>query len=329
MVALQTILTPILDGAIVSSFAGAIYALLSSRDKTGGMIDPISNIVLGCSVTGCLQVLGKLLLPRLFGKLSLNKADLTPVELSRNRGKFEEMVMSLVLMSISSAFMYSIFESTDWAWWKDQNLMYTGPSEPPSTTVNYFYSVTVGTWITSGFCCRFIEEKNRDWLLMYTHHALTIALICGSYVISMERVGCIILFLHQVSDIVLNICQLCHYLGWDADHFPLHIPVAEALFAVNILSWIYTRLYILPTVCTVSVFTVMHDNEYCGDYSQGRYFCDLLGSFLCALQVMHVWWLYEMLSVAYKILSGVGADAAARSYLDEKKEKDQPKEKSQ
>ena len=93
----------------------------------------------------------------------------------------------------------------------------------------------------------------------------------------------------------------------------------------------------------------MHYNEFCGDWSKGRYYCDGLALFLCTLQAMHVWWLYEvrvdeerrdssispttitnnlsqMLSVAWKIVSGVKTEDAAKSYLEEDKKK--KKEKS-
>eukprot|EP00520_Triparma_pacifica_P019108 CAMPEP_0118656528 /NCGR_PEP_ID=MMETSP0785-20121206/13536_1 /TAXON_ID=91992 /ORGANISM="Bolidomonas pacifica, Strain CCMP 1866" /LENGTH=314 /DNA_ID=CAMNT_0006549391 /DNA_START=119 /DNA_END=1059 /DNA_ORIENTATION=- len=313
MPTIKRVATLVLDISIVSALGGSIFRLVSATDGDVSKDGPITQIALGCFSTALIQVIGKMALPGLFKRLNLQKS--LPAELElRNQGKFEEMFMALILLSISSFYLFDVFESTDWIWWKDQTLMYTGPSFPIETKTNNFYLITVGTWITNAFCMRFIEEKNRDWLLMYTHHALTIALICGSYLISMERVGCMILFIHQVSDIVLNICQFTHYLGWDAEHFPFHIPVAEILFAINIVSWIYSRLYILPKYCTSSVFTYMQENEYCSQ--DGNHFCNLLGSFLCALQVMHVWWLYEMLLVAYKILTGVKSEDAARSYLD-------------
>jgi len=135
------------------------------------------------------------------------------------------MFLSIILLSISSRYLYDIFQATDWLWWKDTTQAWTGT--PPAQDVEFFYSFTIGTWITNATMCRFFEVKNRDWLLMYTHHALTVMLICGSYVIHQERIGCMILFLHQVSDIVLNMCQFAHYLGWDMDHFPLSLPIAE------------------------------------------------------------------------------------------------------
>ncbi|GMH97148.1 hypothetical protein TL16_g13337, partial [Triparma laevis f. inornata] len=111
------------------------------------------------------------------------------------------------------------------------------------------------------------------WLLMYTHHTASIILVAGSYSINQERCGIMVLFLHQTSDIILNLCQSTHYLGWDSESFPGGVPVAEVLFVCNLVSWIITRLYLLP-------FTIIRSTIYEIEGTQGESTVRYLSFFL-------------------------------------------------
>ena len=195
---------------------------------------------------------------------------------------------------------------------------------------------------------------------MYTHHAASIILVAGSYAIGQERFGIMVLFLHHISDIVLNCCQATHYLGWDAESFPFGIPVAEVLFVCNICCWAYTRLYIFPFtigelqrsdneelgICQLVYVIVVHTNSSLRSSAQrsfltvrsvtfeiagieGEKYARMLSVFLYLLQGMHIWWFSEMIRVVVKILTpGVSAKEAASVYLTEREEEAAKKKKT-
>ena len=46
---------------------------------------------------------------------------------------------------------------------------------------------------------RFIEERHKDYFLMYTHHLVTIALVALSYAYGYLRIGAVVMLLHDAS----------------------------------------------------------------------------------------------------------------------------------
>ncbi|GMH86320.1 hypothetical protein TrST_g65 [Triparma strigata] len=299
----------VLDSLIFVSFAATFQsATTASLTHLGG------GFLGAAALNSCTHAVLPVVFKRLYYK------DTGREDLNKRYNRFHEMINTLVQMIFFVYFEVVIFRSNSWLWWSDTTTAWT--SDPVPSNLRMFYGVNLGTWLTAAVTCRFYEERNKDWLLMYTHHAASIILVAGSYAIGQERFGIMVLFLHHISDIVLNCCQATHYLGWDAESFPFGIPVAEVLFVCNICCWAYTRLYIFP-------FTIVRSVTFEIAGIEGEKYARMLSVFLYLLQGMHIWWFSEMIRVVVKILTpGVSAKEAASVYLTEREEEAAKKKKT-
>jgi hypothetical protein len=65
------------------------------------------------------------------------------------------------------------------------------------------------------------------------------------------RIGLLVQFIHDVSDVPLDIVKLFNYLKLQG---PTGLFLSEASFLFNIGTWIWLRLYLYPTKCIYSAF---------------------------------------------------------------------------
>jgi len=168
--------------------------------------------------------------------------------------KFGDQSWQLVVHVLLSALAYFIlrFEDGGVAWLDDHTSLwlpeamkgvaaiYAAPSRP---SVQLLYLLQAAAWIVTAFSHVFLEERHKDYLMMLVHHVVTIALILLSYHFNFVRLGVVIMFLHDSSDIVIDLLKMCNYLNLEglAGCFAV-----EACFITNFVTWAYTRLYVFP-----------------------------------------------------------------------------------
>jgi hypothetical protein len=150
---------------------------------------------------------------------------------------------------------------------------YPWKQEDP-TSVRTLYLIQLAIWIVTCFSHKYIEEKHKDYFLMYAHHVVTIALIIGSYVGGFTRIGIVVLFIHDVSDIPIDCLKLSNYLK--LENAPGFF-IVEMSYATVMTSWLYMRLYLFPYYviyngvmhagsCQSSAKTVNGDLTLCNHY---------------------------------------------------------------
>lgn len=127
------------------------------------------------------------------------------------------------------------------------------------------------------------EYKRKDFLEMNFHHLITSTLIYISFVSGMVKVGRMIMFLHDPSDMILAITKSFHYLKINL--WP------DVLFILFGLSWFLTRIIFFPFIPVWSTFM-----EFSGSFSwcYSFIFCRILLVFLWGL---NVYWFYLTLKV--------------------------------
>ena len=170
-------------------------------------------------------------------------------------------------------------------------------------SVNMVYKVQAAVWFVTAFRHRFygLDARNKDYVLMYVHHIVTLLLIVGSYanVWNCHRGGAYVLFLHDASDIVIDVLRLSHNLRLDAD---AGVYIAEISFAVNFVTWAYFRLYRFPRFIYsswINEINVLHSTL----------------SLICVvLLVMHVYWYYLFGRIAVKLATGQKSHKAGEDY---------------
>ncbi|GMH82035.1 hypothetical protein TL16_g09125 [Triparma laevis f. inornata] len=229
----------LLDLLILLSYISTFQSASSSS---------LIHLSAGALATAALNFVSHKVLPIVFKALYFKETG--KEDLNKRYNRFHEMINTLIQMTFFAYLEYSLFSSNNWIWWTDTKTMWT--SEPASAFLKMIYGVNLGTWFTAAVTCRFFEERNKDWLLMYTHHTASIILVAGSYSINQERCGIMVLFLHQTSDIILNLCQSTHYLGWDSESFPGGVPVAEVLFGMHFW-WFSEMVRVVVKILTPGV----------------------------------------------------------------------------
>jgi len=156
-----------------------------------------------------------------------------------------------------------------------------------SYSISAVYMWELGFYI-SGLVCHFtIETRRKDFVEMAVHHFATVILIGFSYMYNYERIGLLVLVLHDISDVFLELGKLFSYLDIDF--------VATLCFVGLIISWFASRLYFYPTKVLTSVYYEHH-------VLMGVPLALPLLALLCVLQVLHVYWFSLILNLAYKKL---------------------------
>lgn len=106
----------------------------------------------------------------------------------------------------------------------------------------YYWAITVEELPKPG-------GKGSDKMQMILHHTLTILLTAFSYTAGHFRMGGLIIFVHEYSDIALLAAKTCHYAGYDEP--------TEMLFIAFVILWFLTRCFILPFWLMRSIFWEM------------------------------------------------------------------------
>lgn len=108
--------------------------------------------------------------------------------------------------------------------------------------LGYYWAITIEELPKPG-------GKGSDKMQMIVHHVITIFLTAYAYTVGQFRIGGLIMFIHEYSDIALLAAKTCHYAGYDAP--------TEPLFIAFVILWILTRCVILPFWLMRSVFFEM------------------------------------------------------------------------
>jgi len=156
-----------------------------------------------------------------------------------------------------------------------------------SYSINAVYMWELGFYISHLFCHFTIETRRKDFVEMIVHHLSTVILIGFSYVYGYERIGLLVLVLHDISDAFLELGKVFLFLDIDF--------AATICFVCLMVSWFMTRLYYFPTKVLTSVY---YEHYLLKDIPLVL----PLFSLLCVLQVLHVYWFSLILNLAYKKL---------------------------
>lgn len=180
-----------------------------------------------------------------------------------------------------------------------------------------FYVLQLAIWIWTGYSCKWIESRRKDYLEMMLHHCFTIMLVLFSLLASELPIGLLILFIHDASDVVLDMMKMANYLKVEDAH---GFFMTEILFVLNLVTWVYFRLYRFPIFVVYGGVWLGYSSQ-CGVpeavgtlakcYTAGTCLtsCVLLSALCC----LHVFWFYLILRIAARLLSGKNANDAAKA----------------
>ena len=157
-----------------------------------------------------------------------------------------------------------------------------------------------------------VQRGHSDFWPMLIHHLSTIILIGGAYLGNFVRVICLIMSLHDISDVFLEGAKVLNY-GSTAhaedikerglkleEHPSLCEFLSNVMFGLFASSFFLMRLVYFPAVVLQATMAV---KDHVGAYSGA----DILNGCLVVLQILHVYWFYLISIVAFKIFKGGSA----------------------
>ena len=238
--------------------------------------------------------------------------------------------------------MYIMYNSDYWlnlrGLWRDW------PVREMDGLAKWYYLVQFAFWLQQIAVVN-IEERRKDHWQMFTHHIITCALIFTSYGYHQTRVGNLILCLMDIVDLFLPLAKILKYLG-----FKLTCDIA---FGVFMVTWLALRHVAYMWTCWSIYAHIPQEINY-GCYRGGdetlqgplpvpndwshltEPFRDPIGLvcwnnnikwgfllMLLALQVVLLVWFTMILKVAYKVLSGKGAEDVRSDDEDDDEEEDE------
>eukprot|EP00039_Didymoeca_costata_P014834 m.244738 g.244738 ORF g.244738 m.244738 type:complete len:343 (-) comp16106_c0_seq8:73-1101(-) len=241
-------------------------------------------------------------LSRRLGALLITKEN---AKKPRNLRKFGDQAWQLGIHITTTAIEYVIFLR------HPVNLLVThkgegGVWEPvdqkanSDPLLNTLYMLQIAVWSYTALSHRFHEARHKDYFIMYLHHIVTIALVGISYTNGAMRVGLVVMFLHDSSDIVGDLLKMFNYLGLDEKS---GLYITEMFFIGNLISWAYTRLYQFP----LAVIYEMTFNDVMPHFRLQENPASMMSLSVChvmlvVLLFMNAWWFFLFLRIGYRII---------------------------
>eukprot|EP00040_Diaphanoeca_grandis_P040884 m.262236 g.262236 ORF g.262236 m.262236 type:complete len:339 (+) comp44832_c0_seq1:145-1161(+) len=224
----------------------------------------------------------------------------------RNLRKFADQGWQLsahFLSTVGEIYLLSR-SSVGWSWLTDCTNNDVGgvwePTDPRTDdALNAFYLVQLAIWMVTGLSHRFLEARHKDYFVMYTHHIATVSVIGLSWCFGVLRIGLVVMFLHDSSDILADCLKLSNYAGLDADS---GYYLTEGIFAVHMVTWAYTRIWYFGFYVITSVRTgAAHwSDKLSPGIGNGVTVCMY---FLMLLWTLHIWWYYLFCRIIFKIMT--------------------------
>ena len=230
-------------------------------------------------------------------------------------------------------------------YWLDLRALWRNwPTREMNGGAKWYYLVEFAFWLQMIVVVN-IEERRKDHWQMFSHHLVTCALIFTSYGYHQSRVGHLFLVIMDPSDVLLSGAKVLKYLG-----FQILCDIAFGLF---IAVWFITRHIIYLMVCW-SIYKHIPEEISYGCYSgnitnlKGPFpvpndwdhltqpFRDPAGlvcwnnnikwvflGLLLALHALIEIWFTQIIRVAYKVLSGQGAEDTRSDDEDDEEEEEE------
>lgn len=174
----------------------------------------------------------------------------------------------------------------------------------------------------TAFSCKYLEELRKDYLVMMTHHVVTIGLVAGSYMGGYMPIGVAVLFLHDLSDVPLDLLKMMNYIQLEGYR---GMFLTEIMFIVVLVDWYYFRVYLYPVKLLYSV--VVQAQVECPIANDASYWNPdtipgwlLLTSMLSLLWLLHLWWAWLIMRLLIGILTKGSHQAAEDEYEGESSE---------
>ena len=168
---------------------------------------------------------------------------------------------------------------------------------------NFHHLLNLAYTFADLFCVAFIYDRQTDILVMVFHHFCTIQLLVFSYYSHFASIGCLILFLHNFSDIFV-------YLGRAFLYAKLPTFLKQLITILLLISFIYCRQYVYGKI--IYDFIVYFSWE---SYHVHTGFVISLSS----LYILHCTWTYKLIKITYNSIAKAKFNDSRKFIKEDKK----------
>ena len=153
-----------------------------------------------------------------------------------------------------------------------------------------------------------------DFQEMLAHHVITNLLVIGSSHFRFTRIGSMVFMLHDISDVPVDMSKLANFMKWK-------IPTVVS-FVTLLVTWGFTRLYILPFVIVKGVFdynNCVFETKTSDDMHYYIIAILIFKALLIGITTLHVFWFLILIRIFYRL-----AMKGERHDLSEYKQGEEP-----
>ncbi|KAJ7321491.1 Ceramide synthase 1 [Desmophyllum pertusum] len=219
--------------------------------------------------------------------------------LEKDQKKCPESAFKLLFYSSAYGYCCYILFNGKYNFFQDTGNCWTGwyKGMPVPQDIYMLYLAEAGFYFHSVYATLFMDQWRRDSILMILHHILANLLILFSFAIRYYKIGVVVLFLHDVSDVVLECTKLCLAAKSRGGKYRI---IPDILSIVGFLSfaslWFYCRLYVYP-------IKVLYSCGYTAPQQAPELpFYFFFNTMLWMLFLMNVWWFHFIVWLIIRIV---------------------------
>ncbi|XP_077187826.1 ceramide synthase 4 isoform X2 [Paroedura picta] len=220
--------------------------------------------------------------------------------------KFCEACWRSIYYVISFFTGLAIMYNKPWLW--DPRECWTEYPQQPLVPSIYFYYIMQLTFYCSLAITLPFDVKRKDHEMQIIHHVATIFLLWFSYCTNCIRIGCLIVLIHDASDVLLEPTKMFYYVKWSR--------ISDTLFLMFSFVFLYVRLVIFPQKVLYNTYYYSMElyQPFLGYY--------LMNGSLIVLQLLHIFWSYLIIRMVCKffVRGTMGKDVRSDSEDSENSE---------
>ncbi|KAG5850768.1 ceramide synthase 1 [Anguilla rostrata] len=221
--------------------------------------------------------------------------------LPKDTAKMPESAWKLLFYTMSWSYSTYLLFFTHYSFFYDPPSVFYGWKSGMSvpTDIAIAYLIQGSFYGHSIYATIYMDAWRKDSSVMVVHHIITLALITFSYAFRYHNIGLLVLFLHDINDILLEFTKLNVYFKTRGGVYHMLNDVLSNLGSVSFsITWFWFRLYWFPlkvlyASCVSSLESVPKIPFY--------FFFNFL---LFALLLMNIYWFLYIVLFVVKVLTG-------------------------